>query len=488
MSETRQFKMHPNLLMDIIKRQAGTIEKSWLEAIMNSIDAGAKHINITITKEQTIIKDDGKGMGKEEVLKYFEVFGLPHTQDEQKTYGEFRMGRGQLFAHGINVWRTNGLEMVVDVEKTGLEYVLKEHEDHFRGCEIKVSHYKPLEDFREKVDSLKEWIKFVPVKVIINDIQLKHEEKKVYESEYAKYYIQIGEGTLTVYNQGVRVMDLNEFGIKGSIVSKKPIKVNFARNDIMSDCQIWQCIRPELNNLALDMFKNRQRLPEIAKKWILNKCNYSKVVLNMFMDSPIIRSSSGGWLSIRDITSANVPIIFAENGDKLADKAMQRGTVISIDNNYRTVKGILSENSLISKEKFISLEDLKKDNKINTKSSDVNIESLKPRERKNLKCLILWNKEYISNPREIKVGTGNARAWTDGKSYIYINKDELQIPFFEFASVLPTILIHEYCHDDNSEETDVHGEVFYEKFHEMLIKQAPNFVVGMEKIIRSLRE
>ena len=41
MSETRRFKPHPQLLLDVIQRQAGTLGKAVLEAVMNAVDAKA---------------------------------------------------------------------------------------------------------------------------------------------------------------------------------------------------------------------------------------------------------------------------------------------------------------------------------------------------------------------------------------------------------------------------------------------------------------
>jgi len=38
----KQFGMHPKLLMDVIQRQAGTLEKAILEGTMNGIEAQAK--------------------------------------------------------------------------------------------------------------------------------------------------------------------------------------------------------------------------------------------------------------------------------------------------------------------------------------------------------------------------------------------------------------------------------------------------------------
>ena len=43
--ENRRFGMSPNLLMDVIRRQAGTLQKGVLEAVMNAVDARATEID-----------------------------------------------------------------------------------------------------------------------------------------------------------------------------------------------------------------------------------------------------------------------------------------------------------------------------------------------------------------------------------------------------------------------------------------------------------
>ena len=69
-SETRQFKMHPKLLMDVIRRQAGTLAKAVLEGVMNSIDAKSTSVDVTIERTRVVISDDGKGFpSREEIEK-----------------------------------------------------------------------------------------------------------------------------------------------------------------------------------------------------------------------------------------------------------------------------------------------------------------------------------------------------------------------------------------------------------------------------------
>jgi len=94
--EDRRFQMNEKLLIDTIKRQAGTLAKAILEGVMNAVDAKATECRIALSETDLEVVDNGKGMSADEVRRLFEVFGAPHTPEEGKVYGTFRMGRGQL--------------------------------------------------------------------------------------------------------------------------------------------------------------------------------------------------------------------------------------------------------------------------------------------------------------------------------------------------------------------------------------------------------
>jgi len=142
--ELRRFKMHPKLLMDVIRRQAGTLGKAIVEGVQNSIDAQATGVDITTERGRVVISDDGGGFpSRDEIEKFFEVFGQPHDASERKVYGTFRMGRGQMFAFGRNQWRSGQFAMEVDIEKFGLDYQLHAGLEAAPGCRIEIALYEP---------------------------------------------------------------------------------------------------------------------------------------------------------------------------------------------------------------------------------------------------------------------------------------------------------------------------------------------------------
>lgn len=70
---------------------------------MNAVDAKATRCEIKIETDLVTIRDDGMGFKtKDDIQKWFEVFGAIHSAEEQKVFGTFRMGKGDKpadFAH-----------------------------------------------------------------------------------------------------------------------------------------------------------------------------------------------------------------------------------------------------------------------------------------------------------------------------------------------------------------------------------------------------
>ena len=82
-AEQKNLKMHKKLLLDVIRKQAGSIDKAVLEGVMNSIEANATGVFadfiIVDGKAVLSIKDDGMGISTEkELIEHFETFGTPH--------------------------------------------------------------------------------------------------------------------------------------------------------------------------------------------------------------------------------------------------------------------------------------------------------------------------------------------------------------------------------------------------------------------------
>lgn len=267
--ERRKFKMHPKLLMDVIKRQAGTLAKAIMEGVMNAVDAKATECRVSITHETVTLDDDGHGITeREHIEKFFETFGQPHEEEEGKTYGTFRMGRGQMFSFGVNKWTTGPFIMHVNVKDLGLEYdlhVSKSVGDERDGCAIEIQLYEQLKpsEVRETVQQVTDWCQYAPIQLYINNkLVSKPPEAQKWDHVLDEAYIKLRDmGNLVIYNLGVHTLEFpnNRFGTGGIVVSRQQLKVNFARNDIQSDCPVWRKVKPKVSQYAAQRTRERDR-------------------------------------------------------------------------------------------------------------------------------------------------------------------------------------------------------------------------------------
>lgn len=251
------FELDPQIIHHIIHNQAGSIGKSIIELIMNSVDAKANRVKLTMNKEGFVCEDDGQGFAtKEDVLNYFGRFGTPHHEGDA-TYGRFRLGRGQIMAHASTIWSSINHQMVVDTLKMGYFYDLIDLDAPIPGCYITGKWYDKLSDTEllSTLQEIRDLVRYTPVEVELNGktITRKPEhEKWDHQDEYAYYRVKL-EGAVSIYNQGVLVRhDASHiWGVGGLIVTKKAISLNVSRTEIIrKTCAVWQEIAKQFQTLA----------------------------------------------------------------------------------------------------------------------------------------------------------------------------------------------------------------------------------------------
>lgn len=252
-----QFELDPQIIHHIIYSQAGSIGKALIELIMNSVDAGAKSVQLEITKSGFRISDDGNGfVSREDVLRYFGRFGTPH-EDGDATFGRFRLGRGQIMAHAKTWWRSNNWAMSVDTREHGYAYDLEDLLEPVPGCSIDGHWYTELDEqeYLSAYQELRDLVRYTPVTVNLNGkviTRLPVDEKWDAEDEYAFYRLR-SSGSMAIYNQGVLVRHDpgHVWGVGGTIVSKKAIALNVSRTEILrKSCPVWQAIAKRTKTLA----------------------------------------------------------------------------------------------------------------------------------------------------------------------------------------------------------------------------------------------
>lgn len=161
------FELDPQIIHHIIYSQAGSIGKAIIELIMNSVDANAKHISLTLSKEGFTCTDDGQGFSSnKDVLSYFGRFGTPHVEGDA-TYGRFRLGRGQIMAHAKTQWQSNSFRMDVDTQMMGYNYDFTESTKIVPGCSIQGEWYDSLTEaeLMAALQEIRDLIRYTPAEI-----------------------------------------------------------------------------------------------------------------------------------------------------------------------------------------------------------------------------------------------------------------------------------------------------------------------------------
>ncbi|AGN33463.1 hypothetical protein PflA506_p0058 (plasmid) [Pseudomonas fluorescens A506] len=251
------FELDPQIIHHIIYSQAGSIGKAIIELIMNSADASASTVRLTMSKTGFHCADDGSGfVSRNDVLRYFGRFGTPHAEGDA-TYGRFRLGRGQIMAHAITDWSSNRWSMKVDTRTMGYSYDLEDLAAPSAGCSITGTWYEPLNDIElmSAVQEIRDLVRYTPISVELNGRVITRDpakEKWDFEDAWA-YYRAKEDGPVSIYNQGVLVRNDSShvWGAGGLIVSKKAIDLNVSRTEILrKTCPVWKIIAKEFGRLA----------------------------------------------------------------------------------------------------------------------------------------------------------------------------------------------------------------------------------------------
>lgn len=498
----RKLGMHEKLLFDTIQRQAGSLEKANVEGVMNSIEAGgsAVYINLMVGKTTAIMNiwDDGRGIQSEQEIKdFFETFGTPHTESECTTWKQFRMGRGQMFAYGKNIWRTATFRMTVDIKNWGLEYEFESGLPYYNGCAITIELYKnpigsytysSMETYKQ---AIQQQIRFVEIPVYFNDEQIntapsicdwERTDKEAY------YLFNVGSDML-IYNLGVFVQKIpvSRAGMGGVVVSRQQLKVNFARNDVISDCEIMQHINGIIKENRIKKTRQKRRVLNYSlRQATLIDLRDNGQNLTDVKTLALIPTAQGKHVSLDFIRKNKQQWCFASRGNDLADRLMEREQALCLDESILTdlnYTGHMSEffTWLTKVSRYDSgykdwetVERLYTDfdiisNGISDEYTTLSDKKLTVVERRIIKVLNSFN---CWNNRIINLGySERANAWTNGCSYITIDKSYLKrltVTYPVHCNKLMVLLAHEMAHDCDTRGTHIHGPEFYENMVQIL--------------------
>lgn len=477
----RKFEPTEGLLHDVMTKQAGSLEKAVLEAVMNSIDAGATAVEVWLEEDFLQVNDNGDGMSKEEVITYYQKFGLKGDDIEDKEFGKFRMGRGQIFNFGKNIWHSEDNLMIVDLQNdetwvhedlhngpktvegeetaevlreedqvvenisggeteskvtvldsSGLSYNLLQHINSTEGCTIDVHLYNNVDDVDSKVADINKLVRFLSwvhdVEIVVNDEKVDYEPDPDHETENAWFDFEPDESIshlrnyssqTAIYNKGAFVKDQSLSNTKSIIITKTDLDINLARNDILETDVTWGKIKDEYTKSLVEYLttKNTSDISDSEGKWLLSEAAEDKEIYSIVRELPLITDIEDNKLSITDLS--NEKITFAQRNDSLAESLNSDSETVFIQQQYRQyITQLLNETNVVDYKEAAQ-------EKSKFEMSDLDDDSLSKKRRQNLQRA-RWFMEHLGYRGYVVGGySRHADFWKDDDDTVYIHKGVL---------------------------------------------------------------
>lgn len=471
------FKATEGLLNDVMRKQSGVIQKAWLEALMNGVDANASKVVFQIDESTTEYSDDGDSMLQSEVERYFEQFGLKDDDIEDKEFGKFRMGRGQIFNFGVNIWRARENYMVVSlddesvtvqlddctttedeaiigvnnsdytVDTSGLEYALLDAKDVDGGINITVQHYDPIEDLSDTLDEFKNLARYISwlhdVEVIVNGESL-DDEPEVYEETKLAYFCKGYTNYKTdspVYNKGAYVDDFDLGPKSVTIITKHDLDVTLDRTDILDHDQKWQQIQDQYVEVVVSELEENPDMTTTQRSWMLRKASDNRSMMNRLADVPLMEDINGDVHSIEDISGSQFS--FAEKEDQLAQDAMRKSNVAMLNEKQKGAVNDLvqSANEMFDESDAQEYSEVIEE-KMQFEMTEISRSELSKRRTQNLDS-IEGGLRDLGFRLDINAGYSNhKRVWKTEDDELFIHKEELNCTKTELAtSLIQKVLI-----------------------------------------------
>ena len=485
--ERIKFVADDNLLRQVITDQAGEWKKGILELIQNAYDSlvmkgkvtPQTSIDITASTDEDgvsklVVEDNGCGWGdsKEEVIRNMQIFGNSIKKELENTIGEKGMGRGQAFAMIYDMSREEFIGDIVietrgwriyDIQLSDLSFSIekakKVGDEPVKYAGTRWTITSSYRQFNE--DEIYEYIEeniMIPVTIKLNGSAISKKTKgKRFETDLATYIIVQGKGGFQVYDRGLKVKFEKLGGIGGIIITKIPLKLNFARNDVLSSdphydeiiAKGYECVADYIED-SRGAFNDAKR---VAMKGLIAK---DSSYIWQFEHEQIVKTAQGKFITPYDIMDRKVYI--AEEGNRLADDICQMGGIVLADGygemarKYNAVTERLEDST-------DSIVERAKRNRYRVYGDD----DLPITDR--MRECMGWLRE-LDCGRQLYFGKHNSWvAWTNGRSEIWFNikhfkkwcKAKTKAGFY--LKALPTFA-HEMAHTDDNRETDFHGYGF----------------------------
>lgn len=489
---SREFQATEGLLNKVMRKQNAVIEKAWLEALMNSVDAGATRFVLSVTPKTTVISDDGDSMTQDEIQEYFEKFGYEDDDVEDKEYGKFRMGRGQIFNFGLNVWRARDNYMVVslDDEKvittldectaeddgsvishsgneytintSGLSYALLDAEHQESGLDIRVEHYENITDLSDTIMEFQKLAKYVSfvhnVEVVLECEELEggstviNPEPEIVEETDEAWFVSCNStfaNRAPVFNKGAYVADFDLGPRRFEVISKLDLDVTLDRTDILENDQYWEEIKNQYTELCEETLVDADSVSASEANWLVERASENPSLAEEISDMPLLQDVDGEYRSIEGISETNVS--FSSKGDEVASKAMDRGEAAVLRSSHEdAVKQFASASSTSVDRQSVKSYSGIVEEELTFEMSERDESKLSKRRLQNLSRIRAAVSDMgVSDT--IKPGYSTQRnVWKDDEGVVFIDEDYLNQPKQAIATEALLLVLKNVSHTDDT--------------------------------------
>ena len=466
-----------NMLRDVITKQTGDMNKAAKELFQNAFDAKSNKIDVELDMKSLVFTDNGCGMNKEQIHRYFRVFGATRKRGDSEKAGVFGIGRGQVFNFGITTWETQNYKMVIDIKKS-LSYTIEETNNFIDGTIITIKFYKKLYswDVSNTIYQMKRDV--LPPKGIVIALN-----KELYEPEITtfkdfsndKYFVFESKWHRSnIYNKGLAVKHIKDSNYKYSIMPYAKLELNTARNELLETKQSTKDLNYYIDNIEelMASLKNRFNLDEALN--VLRLLASKRISLLSVYDKKIVPLSNEKLVSFKEIIqNKNKGIVFGKK-NIWSDDCQRQGYQVISNSVYGKITRI-KQNFHLDELVFLA-KDVKELSRRGF-HKEIELSNLKKNEQYYYMAIELnsyiFDNYLDKGKRHIGLGVSDiADAWTDGKSYIRLsrimiegfkNKEEAIVRLWE-------VLCHEYSHKTENMEEDYHNYEFYSEFEEIVTR------------------
>jgi hypothetical protein len=433
-------------------------------------------------------------------------------------------------AYGKNIWRSRAFEMRVDIKGTGLDYDLLEHDEDFKGTRVDVDLYDPIlpSDLERTFTEIRSYVAWAQVPVFLNGEQISQQPdggKWTHEDENAFYALSPDRQQLSIYNLGVLVGHnyAGRYGMGGTVVSKKQLEVNFARNDVQSTCPVGKEINALIKREATKGVEKKTRMTDAERDMLVRDFLAGDAVPADALKLRILTDVFGRSWPISKLTQIKEAfgnrLVVAERGDLLIETSQRRGYVFSIDQatlerfgasdatsfkkrlasvarkmtavdsfftspydqadtRSKHLFNIIAENleevevvDRLDLNEFVSSDHIPIESTEMTADQKVLLSSIKSGYAKMI--VVLNSARYEDqrySQRKICLGrSDSALGWTDGTSTIWIDVDYARLlrRGYAGAAQISMLLLHETLHEGPDTGTHQHDHAFYQAYHDI---------------------